>query len=111
MGARFQTDIDGCLLQQRLVFGAHRSKSVHLSVSFTTAHMIAFTDDKAPSILPLKGEAISLTNDYGSHHRVRTGVLSSVLCQLNTAAHIFFIVKHIFILLTLRLRLEEFALL
>lgn len=70
MGARLQRHIDGGISQQGLIFGTYRGKGVHLGMSLTAAHMIAFTDDTA--------------SDYNnsSHHGVGLCVLHAVPCQL-----------------------------
>ena len=79
MGARLQRHIDGGISQQGLIFGTYRGKGVHLGMSLTAAHMIAFTDDTA--------------SDYNNspHHGVGLCVLHAVPCQLQAAPHVLLV--------------------
>jgi hypothetical protein len=51
-------------------------------MALATAHMVAFAND-AP-----------VSHYHGTHHRVRTGTLNAIRCQLNAALHVKFIFRH-----------------
>jgi hypothetical protein len=49
-------------------------------MALATAHMVAFAND-AP-----------VSHYHGTHHRVRTGTLNTICCQLDAALHEYLIV-------------------
>ena len=60
----------------------HRCKGIHLGMSFTATHMVAFAD-------------YSVSRYYNSpHHRVGLGVPSATTRKLQTAFHVFLVQGH-----------------
>ena len=93
VGTRFQTDIDGGILQQRLVLRLYSSKGIDLGMALSTAHMIALTDYSPPLLGGGWGEA-----NHCSHHRIGACTLYTVRCQLQTASHIYFVNDYLAVL-------------
>jgi hypothetical protein len=53
-------------------------------MTLATTHMIALADDS------------TIHHYHGSYHRVRPGTLNAIGCQLQAAAHVFFVFAHYF---------------
>ena len=83
MRTGFQRHIDRCLRQQSFVLCADTCKSIDLCMPLSTAHMITFANDS------------TISHYHSSHHWIRLCILLSVLRQLQTAAHIFFIQRNL----------------
>ena len=82
VGAGFKTYIYRSLRQEMFVLRLHRCEGVHLGMSFTATHMVAFAD-------------YSVSRYYNSpHHRVGFGVLSTTTRKLQTAFHVFLVLGH-----------------
>ena len=79
MTARFQTHIDGAFLQQMLILFPHRCTGIHLCVTFSTTHMVTFTDDSV------------LMYNHSPHHRVWLSILLTISGQLKTPSHILLV--------------------
>ena len=79
MGAGLQRDVDGCLLQQRLILRSDRGKGIHLGVALAIALVVTLADN------PVTG------HDDRTHHGVRPCILQAVGCQLQAAAHEFLV--------------------
>ena len=73
---RFKTHVNGALRQQMFVRLPNRGKGVHLRMTFAASHVISLTDDT------------SVAHNHCAHHRIRSGVLPTVGCYLQTTAHI-----------------------
>ena len=80
MRTRFETHVDGGILQQMLIFGLHRSKGIDLCMPLATSYMIALADDSS-----------FCAHDDGAHHRIRLRILPTILSQLQAAAHEHFV--------------------
>lgn len=80
----FQADIDRTSLEQFLVFD--RSDCMNLCVRFSASDMVTFSDD------------FPVTHDDRSDHRVGTGCILSVACQLYATFHVDFFLVHGYIL-------------
>ena len=79
VGARFQTHIHHGFMQQLFVLRCHRSKGIHLCMTFAAAHVIALTNDA------------STGNYHRPNHRIGTGIAASAGCELQAAAHVHFV--------------------
>ena len=80
VAAWLKADIECGLGYEVLVPGLNRGEGIDLGMAFTTAYMIAFTDDGAVGCY-----------DDGTHHRVGSCILPAVLSQLNAAEHVSFV--------------------
>jgi hypothetical protein len=88
VGAWFQGNIDGGLLQQWFVFGAHGCKGIHFGMTFTAADMIALSND---SFSITRGRRADYHSTY---HRIRACLQPAIGSQLDAASHVFLVFSH-----------------
>lgn len=107
-----KTDVYGGVLKKSLILGTHTGKGINLSMTLAATDMVTLAED---SIAPSTGNGIGIAPPYlgkatgrrllvgnggwgeagkdyhGTHHRIRTTLLSSALCQLKAPTHILFV--------------------
>jgi hypothetical protein len=83
-----KTDVYGGFPEKSLILGTHAGKGINLSMTLSTTDMVTLAEDSPtiPTLGWVRGK------DYhGTHHRIRTTLLSSALCQLKAPTHILFV--------------------
>ena len=96
-----KTDVYGGFPEKSLILGTHAGKGINLSMTLATTDMVTLAENP---IAHSTGSGIGIAPPYlgrgwgeagkyyhGTHHRIRTTLLSSALRQLKAPTHILFV--------------------
>jgi hypothetical protein len=83
-----KTDIYGGFPEKSLILGTHAGKGINLSMTLAATDMVTLAEDSP--IVPASGW-VRGKYYHGTHHRIRTTLLSSALRQLKAPTHILFV--------------------
>ena len=83
-----KTDVYGGFPEKSLILGTHAGKGVDLGMSLAATDMVTLAEDSPtiPTLGWVRGKYY-----HGTHHRIRTTLLSSALRQLKAPTHILFV--------------------